>query len=260
MRLTAGVPLGFAVGAVLCRLWLAHPSQTLSWALTQPLPVVTYWHGAGAPMWLSLAVAVAFAAVPYALTIRRLLMEHTDRAPAALAAICAASFLGGMAALAFPVVFSSDVYAYAAYGAMQLHGIDPYAHVHLPLRDPLLIAAVHQWGNPPPVCVYGPAFVWIAQAIVALLAHAGVAAQLFAFRLLSCVALTACGPLAYAAMGGLPRASRLAAAAGIEWLILQRKGTFQLSGHPSHRECERIVHDKAVSKDDFSFERGWDPR
>lgn len=126
-----------------------------------------------------------------------------------------ASALACVAALAFPVVFSSDVYAYAGYGFMASHGIDPYAHARIALRNPLMDAVLWQWGNPPPICVYGPAFVWFAQAIVAIFGGLGAVAPLWAFRIASCIALVACAPLAYAAFASFAPRVRFAAAAGI---------------------------------------------
>jgi hypothetical protein len=116
------------------------------------------------------------------------------------------------AALLFPVVFSSDVYAYAGYGLMALHGLNPYAHAVVTLRGPLMDAVLWQWGNPPPVCVYGPAFVWFAQAIVAIFAGLGPGAPPWALRVGACGALVLCAPLAFAAF---PERTRAAAAAGI---------------------------------------------
>jgi hypothetical protein len=127
--------------------------------------------------------------------------------------VCSA--LACAAALAFPVVFSSDVYAYAGYGFMALHGIDPYAHAQIGIRNPLMDAVLWQWGNPPPICVYGPAFVWFAQAIVAIFGGLGAAAPLWAFRIAACIALVACAPLAYAAFAKFSPRTRFAAAAGI---------------------------------------------
>lgn len=125
------------------------------------------------------------------------------------------SAIACVCALMMPVVFSSDVYAYAGYGDMALHGIDPYAHARIALRDPLLDAMVWQWGNPPPMCVYGPAFVWLAHGIVALLLPLGAAAPLWGLRILACVALIACAPLAYAAFKPLGEGRARMAAAGI---------------------------------------------
>jgi hypothetical protein len=119
------------------------------------------------------------------------------------------------AALFFPVVFSSDAYAYAGYGLMALHGLNPYAHAAVTLRGPLMDAVLWQWGNPPPACVYGPAFVWFAQAVVAIFIGFGPAAPLWAFRIGACAALVLCAPLADAAFGPFSSRTRAAAVAGI---------------------------------------------
>ncbi len=190
--------------------------------LAQPLVVVTYWQQSGAQMWLALALAVAIASVGYVAVLRssastslgvvRYLTMTTGRY---LTMTCLVAALACAAALVFPVVFSSDVYAYAGYGDMALHGISPYAHAHIAARDPLLDAMLWQWGNPPPMCVYGPAFVWLAQAVVAIFLPLGAAAPLWALRVLACIALVLCAPLAYGAFAPFPRSTRLAAAAGI---------------------------------------------
>jgi hypothetical protein len=171
----------------------------------QPLAVVTYWHQFGAQMWLALALAIAIASIGYASALRH----------ASLRATVATSALACAAALLFPVVFSSDVYAYAAYGDLALHGLNPYAHTRIPLHDPLMDAVIWQWGNPPPMCVYGPAFVRLMQLIVAVFSPLGTAAPLWAMRVLACAALAACAPLAYSAFAAFPKRARLAAAAGI---------------------------------------------
>lgn len=215
MRVMAGIPLGIAAGAVLCRLWLARAPRIVAVDLAQPIAVVTHWHGFGVSMWLALFVGIALASIAYALTMRYFLDHALPSATRALVAICAASALGALAALLFPVIFSSDVYAYAAYGAMQAHGVDPYAHAPLNGFDPVFSAAIWQWGNPPPVCVYGPAFIWLAQWLVTAFAHGGVAAQLLALRVAASLALVACAPLAYLATAGRPTSQRLTAAAGI---------------------------------------------
>lgn len=207
MRLTALIPLGFAIGALACTAILRYAPAPVSVDLAQPLAVVTYWQNFGALMWLTLFVAIAIASTGYVFTL--------IRTPSKLTVIAAFSAVGCVCALAFPVVFSSDVYAYAGYGDMAMHNISPYAHARIGVRDPLLDAMVWQWGNPPPMCVYGPAFVWLAQGIVALFMPLGVAAPLWAFRALACVALIACAPLAYAAFAPFPRSRRLLAAAGI---------------------------------------------
>jgi alpha-1,6-mannosyltransferase len=220
MRLAFLVPLGFAAGAITCRLLLLHALTTFAVDRAQPLAVVTYWGSFGLTMWLALFVAIVIASVGYiaCLTSPRLAsvpdaargrsttLTMTTRS----ITICSALACG--AALFFPVVFSSDVYAYAGYGLIALHGLNPYAHAVVTLRGPLMDAVLWQWGNPPPVCVYGPAFVWFAQAIVAIFGGFGPAAPLWALRVGACGALVLCAPLAYAAF---PERTRAAASAGI---------------------------------------------
>jgi hypothetical protein len=223
MRAASLVPLGFAVGAALCSLLLRHAPGDVAVDLAQPLAVVTYWQHFGAQMWLAFALAIAIATIGYIATLRTVGGDGLDtsatlrylRVTRPLITIAGASALACAAALLFPVVFSSDVYAYAGYGDMALHGISPYAHARVAVRDSLLDAMLWQWGNPPPMCVYGPAFVWLAQGIVALFLPLGAAAPLWAFRIFACIALVACAPLAYAAFSACPRSTRLAAAAGI---------------------------------------------
>jgi hypothetical protein len=219
MRAASLVPLGFAVGAALCSLLLRHAPADIAVDLAQPLAVVTYWQQFGAQMWLAFALAIAIASIGYVATLRACHPEVSKdgrgiEAPS-LRLIMFVSALACAAALLFPVVFSSDVYAYAGYGDMALHGVSPYAHARISVRDPLLDAMLWQWGNPPAMCVYGPAFVWLAQGIVALFLPLGAAAPLWAFRMLACVALVACAPLASAAFSRFAPSTRLAAAAGI---------------------------------------------
>ena len=179
----------------------------------QPLTVVTYWQHFGAQMWLALALAIVVASIGYVGMLRA--ASTGSAALRYLSVTMVLSALACGAALLFPVVFSSDVYAYAGYGDMVLHGINPYAHARIAVHDPLLDAMVWQWGNPPPLCVYGPAFVWLAKAIVATFLPLGAAAPLWALRILACLSLILCAPLAYAAFAPFSRSVRLAAAAGI---------------------------------------------
>ncbi|MDQ2681835.1 MAG: hypothetical protein M3Y21_12590, partial [Candidatus Eremiobacteraeota bacterium] len=80
---------------------------------------------------------------------------------------------------------------------------------------PMFAAAITQWSNPPPVCVYGPAFVWIAAVITAAFSHGGVLAQLIGLRIVTAAALLSCAPLIYFALADYPIAQRLAGAAGV---------------------------------------------
>jgi hypothetical protein len=200
------IPGGFLCGAALCAVLLHLQPHAFAIDRAQPLTVVTYWQQFGALMWLSLALAMAIASAGY-IGAMRLPALRTAR----IAAICA---LACAAALAFPVIFSSDVYAYAAYGDLALHGISPYAHTPIAHPDALLRAAIWQWSNPLPVCVYGPAFVGVAGVASALL-PLGAAAPLWALRIVSCAALVACAPLAWLAFAPLGARVRSAAAAGI---------------------------------------------
>jgi hypothetical protein len=113
-----------------------------------------------------------------------------------------------------PVLFSSDVYAYAAYGELARLGLDPYVRVAPNSSDALVADAIWQWSGTLPVCVYGPAFVWVAKTIVGALAPFGSLAQLQGMRVLASGALLACVPTAYAAFGG-NRAARLRSATTI---------------------------------------------
>ncbi len=113
------------------------------------------------------------------------------------------------------MLFSSDVYAYAAYGELARLGADPYAHAAPSLaNDALISAAAWQWSGTLPICVYGPAFVALAKAIVVLLAPLGMLAQLNGLRAASSAAFLLCGPLAFAAYTG-SRTARLRSVATI---------------------------------------------
>jgi hypothetical protein len=206
VRLAFLVPLGFASGAILCRLLLLKPPSTFAVDRAQPLAVVTYWGNFGALMFLALVVAIAIASVGYVFALRRRDTLRTTVIWSALACT---------AALFFPVVFSSDAYAYAGYGLMALHGLNPYAHAAVTMRGPLMDAVLWQWGNPPPACVYGPAFVWFAQAVVTIFAGFGPAAPLWAFRIGACAALVLCAPLSNVAFAQCSARVRAAAVAGI---------------------------------------------
>jgi len=104
-------------------------------------------------------------------------------------------------ALAVPLRFSADAWAYAAYGALIAHGIDPWAHAYgqaqiAPLADPLLDRALAAWQGSLPRDVYGPLFSLPCAALVIALRGAGPAATVFALRMLAAGALLACIGLA----------------------------------------------------------------
>jgi hypothetical protein len=182
-------------------------AQRVNAAATQPLVVVTNWGVPGALLLGLFYLAVAAAGIIY----WRLLAG-----PMRLTLVSLISIVAVALAIAWcvPVLFSSDVYAYAAYGEMARLGLNPYVRVAAPMDDALIRDAIVQWGTAFPICVYGPAFVLLAKALVATLAPLGTLAQLQGVRAVASVALVACVPLAYAAFEG-DRASRLRAAATI---------------------------------------------
>ena len=173
----------------------------------QPLLVATDWGAAGAAPLGALLAAIAVAAFFYKRALQR-----ADPLP--LPIVLAASVAGLAIAWCVPVLFSSDVYAYAAYGEMARIGLDPYALAPVPASDAVVRAAQLQWGSAFPICVYGPAFLGVARTIVTLFAPLGLLAQLEAFRVTACVAFLLCVVLAYAAYCG-DRTARLRAAATI---------------------------------------------
>ncbi len=176
-------------------------------AAAQPLVVVTEWGARGALPLGVLLLALAAAGFLY----RRALARAPSLSVGMLAGVVAVALA---AAWCSPVLFSSDVYAYAAYGELARLGLDPYAHAPPGLRDALLQDAAWQWGSAFPICVYGPAFVGLARAVVGALAPLGALAQLDALRVTASAALLLIVPLAYAAYGD-DRAARLRAAATI---------------------------------------------
>ena len=177
-------------------------------AASQPLVVVTNW-GAGGALPLGLLLLLLAAA---GFLYRRALARASSLSIAMIAVAAAAALA---AAWCSPMLFSSDVYAYAAYGELARLGLDPYAHAPPGLHDALLQDATWQWRPSTfPICVYGPAFVALSRAIVGALAPLGTLAQLDGLRLASSAALLLIAPLAFAAYGG-DRAAKLRAAATI---------------------------------------------
>ena len=209
------VVVAFAAGAAAAALAMRSAPLWIGTDLLQPLPVVTAWHDFGFALAALLFATVAAAAAGYLMAVRAAARLAPEAHARGLAVLTLASIAAALAAMLFPAIFSSDVYAYAAYGDLALHHLNPYARVPIVLRDDIIRAAIWQWGNPPPISVYGPAFVWIARAVTAALSASGVAATLLAFRLCAVLALAACGLLMYHALAGAPPGRRLAAAAGI---------------------------------------------
>ncbi len=177
-------------------------------AASQPLLVVTEWGARGAFPLGALLLTLAAAGFFY----RRALARPASLSAPTVAAIVAVALAAAWCA---PLLFSSDVYAYAAYGELARLGLNPYAHAPPWLNDPLLRDAAWQWRPLTfPICVYGPAFVALARAVVDALAPMGTLAQLNGLRVAASAALLLIVPLAYAAYGD-DRAAKLRAAATI---------------------------------------------
>ncbi len=173
--------------------------------LAQPLVVATDWRSFGAAVLAVLVAALLAGAGTYGQSIRSTVVASAMEIVAlAAAALVSAWFV--------PVLFSSDVYAYGAYGELSRLGIDPYLRTAPIPYDALLNAAAWQWNNAVPVCVYGPAFVALSRSIVATFGALGPRASLDALRAVASLALLACAPLAYAAFDGDERSKRIAAA------------------------------------------------
>lgn len=175
--------------------------------MPQPLTVATDWGvAATAPL------AALFAALAAAFAYYWRLLQKPRPLPARATAIFAIA--GLFVAWCSPLLFSSDVYAYAAYGELARIGLNPYAPIPAGVGDPLVRAAQLQWISAFPVCVYGPLFVAFARAVVAELASYGALAQLDAFRVAASIALLLCVPLSILAYDG-NRDARLRAAVTI---------------------------------------------
>lgn len=208
------IPAILLAAALVSRGILTRAPARLAVDFAQPLVVVTNWNAFGAALLGVLAVALIGAGLVYWSILR-------SPGRLSIAAIVSVAALTLAAAWSMPVIFSSDVYAYAAYGELARLGADPYAHAQLARGNATFDAAIWQWGNPIPVCVYGPAFVALARAVVEITAPLGALAALQGMRLLAAAALLGCTVLAYYAYPGDRIArSRAAAAIGLNPVIL----------------------------------------
>ncbi|HEY2475426.1 MAG TPA: glycosyltransferase family 87 protein [Candidatus Cybelea sp.] len=172
-----------------------------------PLIVATNWGARGGAALAVLFIAIAVVGFFYWRVVGRTNLPSPTR----LAFACAVALATAWGA---PVLLSSDVYAYAAYGEIARLGSSPYLSSAPLTFDPLVKSADLQWGTTLPICLYGPAFIALAEVTVRLFAPFGMLAQLQALRAVSSLALLACVPLAYAAYDGI-RSTRLRAAATI---------------------------------------------
>ncbi len=147
---------------------------------TLPIPVVDAWGTAAIVPLAWLLGIVALAAGAYGAAIR-----VAARLPlrVVLPAIGAALTI----ALVAPAIFSSDLYAYLAYGERAAHGCNPWGSTATCNAGPLAELARIAWHHDPPRLVYGPAFVIVA-ALVAPLGAIDPRAAVLAWRIAMCLA------------------------------------------------------------------------
>jgi hypothetical protein len=202
------VAASLALGGLAARVALRHPPRGIASDLAQPLVVVSAWHGFGAALFAMLGGSIALAALALVAALYRL--RRSAEPGGAWTIVFAAAF--ALAAAHFwPVVFSSDVYAYAAYGDLVLHGLDPYRAVPSGFHDAFADAARGQWSGSFPVCVYGPGFVALAALAVAAGASHGLGATLLLLRLSAALAFLASAAALHAALDDLSPGPRFAA-------------------------------------------------
>ncbi len=202
-----GVPLSLGAGAITARLLVAHAPARIASDLAQPLPVVTAWGSYGSACFAILALAITAATCSLLAALgggaSRRELRFFGLGEVALAAAAAIA-----CAYAWPFVFSSDTYAYAAYGALSVAGADPYAPVAASAHGALVDAARRQWDGAFPPCVYGPLFVAVARAAVVATQGLGPAATLWLFRGVAAAAFLASLPLLDVALAAWAPARR----------------------------------------------------
>ncbi len=186
MRSVAALVAALAAGMIAARLTMQHVPSRFHIDMAQPLAVATNWDGFGLllvgiliAMFVMASVAYVFALTAIAKNDQRFSAWHVIAISVVMMALL----------WMFAPLFSSDSYAYAAYGEMVRLGIDPYATQATASHDPVISAAVWQWSGTLPVCVYGELFVRIAQLLVTFARPLGVVAQVDAIRALSSIAL-----------------------------------------------------------------------
>lgn len=173
----SSIALAFVAGGIAARIAVRQPPARFAADFAQPLVVVTAWHEYGGACFAMLAATIAIAtACTIAIAFR---LPAPDRPGVAVAITATAAVV---AAWSWPFVFSSDVYAYAAYGAMSVAGLDPYRLVPAYVHGNFVDAARWQWSGTYPVCIYGPAFVAFVADVVRWFASSGVGATLWVLR------------------------------------------------------------------------------
>lgn len=99
-----------------------------------------------------------------------------------------------------PPLLSTDVFNYIAYGRLAQHGINPYLHGPIALKhDPVYTFTGHLWKHTP--SAYGPLFTLLSTAFAPL----GIAASMWAFKVLAGLSSLACAALIWVAAKRLGR-------------------------------------------------------
>jgi hypothetical protein len=218
--LASVVPIALLGGALATRALLAHAPARIAPDLAQAWPIVTAWGSFGGAVFTILALTLSLAAAAAFAFARSSGAQSSQAGSSQTGSLPAGSSLPGSpqaeasrdrpstrgsenraawitwcaavaalaAAFAWPVAYSSDVYAYAAYGELALRGLDPYVRVAPAVHGPFIDAARWQWSGTFPACVYGSAFVAISEGVVSAAGSHGVAFGLFAFRALAALA------------------------------------------------------------------------
>ena len=202
----AAVPATFAAGGAAAIALLRSAPHSIAPDRAQPLLVVTAWatYGTHALEILLATLVVALGAL--ALTLHAFARRDERYASYDLHILIAVAAASAAACCAWPYIFSSDVYAYAAYGDLALRGRSPFVLAPAQIHDALLDGARWQWNGSFPPCVYGPGFAAFAAILVrgAQSASLDAAATLAAFRVCAVVAYLAtivCAHRALAAFG-----------------------------------------------------------
>ena len=188
---------GWGGAALTARVLAAHPPAALAQHFFQPLPVIDSC-GSWGLQFVALSIVCAVWSSLLALSAVDAVERDGRRSDAR--AFAAAFGLLLAAVLAWPAVFSSDVYAYAAFGERVLGAPS----------GPIWSAAHWQWGPSLPPDNYGPGFDAFAAALV-LLGHRETLPVLWGFRLAACAALALSVAFFFGASAGRDPRERAAA-------------------------------------------------
>lgn len=165
VALAFAIPIVFAIGSFVARVTVAHAPARLAPAFALPLAVANGFGRFGGILALELLATIALAGVIASVVVARAATTDLPFARARTLVIVA-SALAIAAAFSWPVVFSSDVNAYAAYGSEAARGLDPYTPGAQSIADPFVDAGRFIDRRDLPICVYGPAFVVLAESVV----------------------------------------------------------------------------------------------